>query len=420
MMTLKILLTLGMAICTLPSLARAEAPLSTESLALTEIANGLVAPIGMANAHDGTGRLFIVERRGVIRIFNTSTQSMVVEPYLDIQDIVDDAGSEQGLLGLAFHPDFSSNQFFYVLYVRDPPGANQDRIVIARFTQSNADDNIALEPGVTLMEFEHEASNHNGGDLHFGADGYLYISSGDGGGGSDQHNNAQNINSLKGKILRIDVDGSPPGAGVADVCGLTPAYGIPPGNAFPGNGNGCDEILHIGLRNPWRFSFDAQTEEMFIGDVGEGSWEEVDMAARGASGMNFGWSCREGAHTFSSGNPCIPGALTDPIMEYTSAAPATECAITGGYRYRGSGGSLFGRYVFGDYCSDRIWIATQNGGTWTREEWTAAAPILMSITAFGQDESCEIYVADRDAGKIYRIDDSEYFNRSSFEARRCH
>jgi hypothetical protein len=268
------------------------------------------------------------------------------------------------------------------------------------------------------MEFEQDASDHNGGDLHFGADGYLYIASGDGGGSGDQYKNSQNADSLKGKILRIDVDGSPPGDG--ELCGLGAAYGIPPGNAFPGNNDGCDEVLHLGLRNPWRFSFDAQTEEMYIGDVGQGEWEEVDFAAPGAAGLNFGWPCREGAHAYPPpvGVTC-PVNPVEPIIEYSSGAGSGNCSVAGGYVYRGSGTALFGYYVYGDYCSDRVWLARRSGGNWASIEWTAAAGVLASISAFGQDQQCELYVADVDAGKVFRIDDGEMLQRHGFEARRC-
>jgi len=174
------------------------------------------------------------------------------------------------------------------------------------------------------------------------------------------------------------------------------------------------------LRNPWRFSFDAETEELYIGDVGQGSWEEINFAPAGASGLNFGWSCMEGTHAFANGNACLPGTLTAPIIEYASAgAGVSECSVTGGYVYRGRSHALFGHYVFGDYCTERVWIATRSANSWIYEEWTEAATILQSLTAFGQDENCELYVADRDADKIYRIDDADAVSRSGFESRRC-
>lgn len=401
--------------------AQTDSPAGGGSLALTQIASNLSRPVVITNANDGSGRVFIVEQIGVIRIFDANTQTLLAGAYLDLSSIVDDSGDEQGLLGLAFHPDFASNRKFYVYYTRDP-GPGLDRSVLAMYQQNAVTDNIANTTATLLMEFEQEADNHNGGDLHFGADGYLYIASGDGGGSGDQYNNAQNKNTLKGKILRIDVDGAPPPGG--ELCGISAQYGIPAGNAFPGNGNGCDEILHFGLRNPWKFSFDAQTEEMYIGDVGQGLWEEVDNAAFGASGLNFGWSCREGKHEYDSGEVC-PSAV-EPIFEYSSGSGSGNCAVTGGYVYRGSSTSLWGQYVYADYCSSRVWFASRNsGGTWQSSEWTDAAPILERPVAFGQDEHCELYVADLGAnpnsnlGKVYRIDDPEVIQRSGFETLRC-
>jgi glucose/arabinose dehydrogenase len=398
-------------------------------LALTELADNLTRPVVIANSNDGSGRVFVVEQPGVIRIFDTETQTLVGGNYLDISSIVDDGSlvdigtGEQGLLGLAFHPEFSSNRKFYVYYTRDP-GPGLDRSVLAMYQQNQSNANVADTPGTVLMEFEQNADNHNGGDLHFGVDGFLYISSGDGGGSGDVFNNAQNKNTLKGKILRIDVDGSPPPGG--ELCGLSPQYGIPAGNAFPGGGNGCDEILHMGLRNPWKFSFDAQTEAMYIGDVGQGLWEEIDTAPPGASGLNFGWPCWEGLHVYN--NP--PQGVTcpnpvDPIIEYSSGSGSGNCSVTGGYVYRGSSSSLFGNYVYADYCSDRIWLANRNSaGTWAATEWTAAASLLEAPTAFGQDENCELYVADIGAGglnegRLLRIDDTELIRRAGFEALRC-
>ncbi|MEJ8566601.1 PQQ-dependent sugar dehydrogenase [Elongatibacter sediminis] len=387
-------------------------PSPTDNLSLTPVATGLDEPVGIVNAGDGSDRLFIVERSGFIRILDTTTGTKLSTPYLDLSTVVDASQPEQGLLGLAFHPDFASNRQFYVYYIRDPgPGA--DRSVVAMYQQSVGDPNVAATTPTVLMEFNQDSTNHNGGDLHFGADGYLYIASGDGGGGNDTYNNAQNVDTLKGKILRIDVDGSPSG----ELCGLSPAYGIPPGNAFPGASDGCDEILHMGLRNPWRFSFDAQTEELFIGDVGQGGWEEIDYAVAGASSQNFGWPCFEGTSEFRDDVVC-PDPVA-PIIEYQRLGFPNECSVVGGYVYRGPGAGLQGYYVFGDYCSARIWVAGRDGNTWSTEEWTAASGVLNSITAFGQDEHCALYVADSDAGIIYRIDDTEGFNRSGFEALRC-
>jgi glucose/arabinose dehydrogenase len=396
----------------LPVAAEAAMPAVTGNLELTRVASGLTGPVAIANAGDGSGRLFIVEREGRIRVLDTATGTLQEMPYLDISDGVDSSGGEQGLLGLAFHPDFAANRQFYLYYIRN---GSPDRSVVAMYRQSQDDPDRADDTETVLLEFPQDAANHNGGDLHFGADGFLYIATGDGGGSGDQFNNAQDVDSLKGKILRIDVDAFAPAGD--ESCGLVVNYGIPPGNAFPGADDGCDEVLHLGLRNPWRFGFDGQTEELFIGDVGQGDWEEIDHALPGASGLNFGWPCLEGTHPFR-GDAVCPDPVA-PIIEYSSGFGTSECSVTGGYVYRGSGTALAGHYAYGDFCSHRIWVARRSEATWSSVEWTGETAVLASITAFGQDERCELYVADALAGTVYRIDDSEHLARSGFEALRC-
>jgi len=393
-------------------------PSVVDHLSLTQLSAELSNPVSIANAGDGSGRLFIVEQDGMIRVYDLVDETLLPTPFLDIQSKVDSAGNEQGLLGLAFHPEYSSNRKFYVYYIRNP-GAGFDRSVVAMYQVSEADPNVAGTSEAVLMEFEQDASNHNGGDMHFGTDGYLYIASGDGGGRDDDFGNAQDLNSLKGKMLRIDVDGTPPDG--AELCGLVANYGIPSENPFTGGNDGCDEILHFGLRNPWRFSFDALTEDMFIADVGQRDWEEVNHVPLGSAGVNYGWSCREGAHDFD-GNACI-SAYTDPVIEYPNSGGQGNCSITGGYVYRGSRLPLKGRYLYGDWCSARIWIATRSGDSWSSEEWPAATAALSSLSGFGQDENCELYLVDRDAGSdfgaLYRIDDGENLFSNGFEKLNC-
>ncbi len=392
-----------------------HAPPPMDSLELTEvIGSGLTGPIGIVNAGDGSGRLFIIEQAGIIRIYDTATATLLPTPFLDISALVDDTGNEQGLLGLVFHPDYASNGQFFVYYTYDPAGGSLDRSRLARYQVSGGNANIAASTETVLMEFDQDADNHNGGDMHFGPDGYLYMAIGDGGGSNDQYDHAQDIHSLKGKMLRIDVDAPSSGN---EKCGLVSNYAIPPGNPFTGASDGCDEILHIGLRNPWRFSFDAQTGEMMIGDVGQDLWEEIDYAAPGATGINFGWSCREGKHDFVGGKACV-SPYTDPVIEYPHVS-SNECSVTGGYVYRGGNLPLQGRYFYGDYCSDRVWIATRDGASWVSDEWVAAAGILNSIASFGQDEQCNVYIADRSSNKIYRVDDTELIHTSGFEALDC-
>jgi len=221
--------------------------------------------------------------------------------------LVDDTGGEQGLLGLAFHPDFAGNGRFFVNYTRDPPGNGLDRTVVARYQVSGQNPNIA-DPAsaTTILEVEQDFANHNGGDIHFGPDGYLYVGMGDGGGAEDPNNRAQDRGELLGSMLRIDVDGTPPGGG-GGLCGRVPLYRAPPDNPFVGDPQGCDEIWAIGLRNPWRWSFDRGTGDLFIGDVGQATREEVSyQPAQSSGGENYGWSCMEGTLAVNF-NPCGPG-----------------------------------------------------------------------------------------------------------------
>lgn len=393
-------------------------PSVTDDLSLTEVNGALSNPVGLAHAGDGSGRLFIVEQQGAIRIFDTAAGVLLPVPFLAIEDEVfslDDpgGGNEQGLLGLAFHPDYATNGLFYVNYtIQDGPYYT----VIAEHSVS-PDPNKAVETGVIIMKFEQEARNHNGGDMHFGTDGYLYIASGDGGGGDDQYNNAQDVDTLRGALLRIDVDSVAPGG--AELCSTAVGnYGIPPNNAFPGATDGCDELLHIGLRNPWRFSFDAQTGDLLIADVGQGDWEEVNRVAGTSSGLNFGWPCREGQHDFPDGPDGVvcPPPLTEPVLEYGHVDG--NCSVTGGYVYRGNSLPLSGLYIYGDWCSRRIWITGEADG-WNALEWEGTPGILNSLSSFGQDEKCELYVTDRSAGKLFRIDDGQIVFKDGLEQSKC-
>jgi len=379
---------------------------------LAQLSSQLDRPIGLAHAGHGSGRLFIVEQDGRIRIYDSVSDTLLATPFLDISSEVHSVGNEQGLLGLAFHPDYDNNGRFFVNYTSSP-SSNTRHTVVAEF-QVSGDPDIAMTVGETILEFPQEARNHNGGDMHFGADGFLYIASGDGGGANDTYQNAQNLDTLRGALLRIDVDGSP--AEGAEVCGLVSKYGIPPGNPFSGTNDGCDEILHYGLRNPWRFSFDAATGELWIADVGQSAWEEVNRVRGDATGLNFGWPCREGMHDFPTTQTC-EGPLTEPILEY----PHTEgnCSITGGYVSRGSRLGVEGRYLFGDWCTRRAWFAGQRAGGWISEEWTGTSSILSSLASFGQDEQCRLYAVDRAGGALYRIEDSELLLKAGFEGRDC-
>jgi glucose/arabinose dehydrogenase len=335
------------------------------------VASGLVNPNDIQNAGDGSGRLFIVEQAGMIRILQNG--ALLETPFLDIRERVGDKGNEQGLLGLALHPDFASNGFFYVNYT-DVDG----NTVIARFTASGD----AADPNseVRILGVKQPFPNHNGGGLAFGPDGYLYIGLGDGGSGGDPQGNGQNLDTLLGKILRIDVNSGDP-------------YAVPADNPF---GN---EIFHYGLRNPWRFSFDALTGDLWIGDVGQGAWEEIDFLPAGTpGGVNFGWNRFEGMHDYTAGD--IPANYRPPIFEYSHEE---GCSVTGGYVYRGGMPEWQGVYFYGDFCTGKIWGALRILSAGEEASLsTALFQLSAQITSFGVDEAGEVYLADRN-GNILRL-----------------
>jgi len=360
-------------------------------LVLQQVAQGYSNPVAVTGAGDDSGRLFVVEQAGRILIVGGGV-------FLDMTTLVDSSTNEQGLLGLAFDPDYSANGYFYVNYTHGPPGMNPDVTRVSRFEVSVGDPNSADSSSETiLLEFEQPASNHNGGDLHFGPDGYLYIATGDGGGSEDPNNNGQSLDTLLGKILRIDVDDENPPV-------------IPPDNPFVGNGAALDEIWAYGLRNPWRFSFDRLTGDLFIGDVGQGAREEIDLQpAASAGGENYGWSCMEG-DLVQNFNPCDGSPLTAPILVY---GHDPECSVTGGFLYRGNIGGLHGRYVFGDHCSGVIWFASESAGVWSTVVFENTT---MDISSFGEDDDGELYVLDHDGGVIHRFFSPSSIFTDTFES----
>ncbi|MDP1714620.1 MAG: PQQ-dependent sugar dehydrogenase [Anaerolineales bacterium] len=329
------------------------------------IASGLNRPVDVQSALDGSGRLFIIEKYGVIRAYENG--QLLAQPFLDIKDRVNDDGNEMGLLGLAFHPDYEQNGFFYVNYTGT--GGNT---FISRFQASG---NLADAGSESiLLKVNQPYPNHNGGAVVFGPDGYLYLGLGDGGAGGDPHKNGQDTASLLGKILRIDVNSSDP-------------YSIPSDNPF---GN---EAWAYGLRNPWRISFDRATGDLWIGDVGQGDWEEIDYLPAGSpGGANFGWSLMEGNHGYDG--QARPGLLL-PAAEYSHSYGG--CSVTGGYVYRGAMPEWNGIYLYGDYCSGYVWGLILSDGQWQSQLLFEAD---VKITSFGQDESGEIYLAS-DAGGVY-------------------
>jgi len=363
-------------------------------LSLELFADGFTRPIAVRNAGDGSGRLFVVEQAGRILIVDGGV--VLASPFLDISNVVDSAGTEQGLLGLAFHPNFSSNGLFFVNYTYDP-GAAPDRTRVARYEVSATNPNQAdLSSALEILDFAQNGSNHNGGDMHFGPDGYLYIAVGDGGGAQDPDALAQDLSSVLGSMLRIDIDGGSP-------------YAVPVGNPFDGVAGAAPEIWSYGLRNPWRFSFDRLNGDIFIGDVGQGAREEVNhQPASSDGGENYGWSCMEGDLAVNY-NLCDGNPLTAPILVYNHNP---ECSVTGGYLYRGNIGGLHGRYVFGDYCSGRIWFAVPDSGNWVAAEWADTA---FAISSFGEDEDGELYVTHLDEGEVYRFESPSSIFTDGFE-----
>jgi len=339
-------------------------------------------PLAVRSAADGTDRLFIVERDGTILIYEPGV-GLLGSPFLNIVADVD-TFFEGGLLGLAFHPNYAQNGYFYVNYTRDGSGGDSLTTVIERFTVSASDPNDADETSrVEILTIGQPAGSHNGGDLHFGPDGYLYIGMGDGGASSDT---SQNTGTLLGKMLRIDPCDTP-------TC--TPPYTIPPDNLFVG-GPELDEIWGIGFRNPYRWSFDRDTGDLFIADVGAGSREEVSFEAEdSAGGLNYGWNCREGDTPGPGG---CAGSFVEPTMVYSHTSE--NCSITGGYRYRGCIQGLRGIYVFADYCSARVWFGTEDSpGNWSFTEWDNLGG---NVFGFGEDEDGELYLLQ--GSDIYRFE----------------
>ena len=364
---------------------------SPAQLEFQPIATGLSSPVDIVQAGDGSNRLFFVEQNGAIRVYKNG--QVLSTAFLDISNLVT-TGSELGLLGLAFHPSYESNGYFFVDYTRTEGG--QLQTVIARYQVSTDPDIADINSASILLTIDQDFENHNGGQIHFGPDGYLYIGMGDGGNGGDPNNRAQDPNSLLGKMLRIDVDSGSP-------------YAIPPSNPFVSNGAVADEIWAFGLRNPWRFSFDRLTGDLFIADVGQNAWEEVNIQpATSTGGENYGWSCDEGNHDYNNSRDCtIYGVLTNPQIEYEHGpGDSIGCSVTGGYVYRGTQyPAMDGVYFYGDFCTGRVWAATNNASVWTSSQ---IADTNYLISAFGEDESGELYLASYGDGTIYHITASSF------------
>jgi glucose/arabinose dehydrogenase len=343
---------------------------------LDPVAEGFEAPLGITHAGDGSGRLFVVEQTGTVRIL--SEGEVLDEPFLDVSEAIV-AGGEQGLLGLAFHPDYRRNGRFFINYT-DVEG----NTVVAEVRTSN-DPNRAEDGSVrSLLQIDQPFANHNGGQLAFGPDGYLYIATGDGGSAGDPEGNGQDTEALLGKLLRVDVDSGDP-------------YGIPDDNPFV-RGGGAPEVWAYGLRNPWRFSFDTATDDLWIADVGQGDFEEINKVGPDRGGLNYGWNVMEGEDCFEASS-CDESDKVLPISGYTHGS---GCSVTGGYVYRGEEfPALAGGYIFGDYCSGTIW-----GIEARTTEFTEPKVLLesgLSISSFGLDEEGELYLTDLSGGRVFKV-----------------
>lgn len=349
---------------------------STTLLTLTRFAGGFTRPVTITHAGDGSGRLFVVEQGGTIRIIRNGVVAEI--PFIDISSLVTPTGGEQGLLGLAFPPGFAARGTFYVNYT-DRTGIGNT--VVARFGVGPNTDQADPATRAELLTIVQPFANHNGGQLAFGPDNLLYIGTGDGGSGGDPMGNGQSLATLLGKVLRIDV-----------LSGAIP-YAIPGSNPFG------SEIWAYGLRNPWRFSFDRLNGDLYLADVGQDLVEEVNFQAAGSgTGANYGWNIMEGSRCFATA-ACSSAGLTLPVAEYLHGSG--DCAVIGGYVYRGSAfPALQGTYIYGDLCSGRIWGLRRSGAVWQN---TLLADTALQISTFGEDETGELYVGDYATGDIYRI-----------------
>ncbi|MHB1170304.1 MAG: PQQ-dependent sugar dehydrogenase [Longimicrobiales bacterium] len=355
-------------------------PPSGNETELELVADGLDSPLYLT-APLGDERLFIVEQAGTIRIIEDGV--LLPDPFLDIRGRVE-SGGEQGLLGLAFHPAYAANGWFYVNYTDNDGDTRIERY------QVTADPYVA-DPGSAelVLAIEQPAANHNGGMITFGPDGALYVATGDGGGGGDPQGNGQDLSTLLGKLLRLDVDTREP-------------YAIPLNNPFIGVAGAREEIWAYGLRNPWRFSFDRVGDRLYIADVGQGSWEEVNAVPTTRPGVNYGWNVMEGMHCFNASS-CDTDGLTLPVLEYANAGDA--CSITGGYVYRGDAiPELRGHYFYADFCAG--WIRSfrlAGDGVTEQQEWDVGD--IGSVLSFGEDAASELYVLTRgdQGGRVFRF-----------------
>lgn len=362
------------AVTEIPTIAQEEVSIDALSIGLEQVVDGLSLPVAVVSAQDGSNRLFVVEKGGTIRIVENGERQE--EPFLDISDSVSNA-SEQGLLGLAFEPQRPER--FYINYT-DRNGAT----VITRYQVSNNPNVADLDSAEIILTISQPAGNHNGGHVLFGPDGYLWIGTGDGGAANDRFLNGQNKDSLLGAMLRLDVSGEG-------------GYTIPPDNPFVGGG-GAAEIWAIGLRNPWRYSFDSATNDLWIADVGQNKWEEVHKVTSNSAGLNYGWPILEGTNCFNDAT-CASDGLLLPITEYDHTQ---GCSITGGNVYRGNAyPQMQGKYYFSDFCTGFIWAIDASAESIT--EPTLLLESDLRVSSFGEDEAGELYLTSYENGTLYRV-----------------
>ncbi len=351
---------------------------TTNAINLLSFATGFSDPVEITHAHDS--RLFVVQRGGLIRILNANGTKNTI-PFLNVSGLISTSGGEEGLLGLAFHPNYKNNRLFYLNYTN-----TSGNTVIAQYSVNALDSNVADTNGRIIMTIYQPFDNHNGGTIKFGSDGYLYIGMGDGGSGGDPGNRSQNLDTLLGKMLRIDID-------------TTASYKIPPSNPYVGTA-GADEIWASGLRNPWKFSFDKNTSDLWIGDVGQNNFEEINKATITQSALNYGWRCYEANATFNT-NGCGGISLYKaPLVSINHNSGA--CSITGGYVYRGFiYPNLFGKFLFTDFCRARIGLVDTNGSVTFSANFSGK-----NFSTFGENMAGELYVADYSGGVIFKITDN--------------
>lgn len=351
-------------------------------------------PLGIENAKDGTNRLFVVEQKGKIFVFENSPTVSTRKLFLDLADVVSQGGGEMGLLGLAFHPNYKNNGYFYVNYTTTK-GYPRLTSVTSRFSVSTSNKDSAVRSSeLVIHTVQQPYDNHNGGCIKFGPDGYLYISYGDGGSGGDPQNRAQNLDSLLGKILRIDIDNPSNGKN----------FGIPSSNPYASSPNANrKQVFAYGLRNVWRMSFDAVTGKLWGGDVGQGTWEEIDIIE---SGKNYGWKILEGKHCYSPSSGCDSSNKVMPVIEYRHANG--DLSVTGGYVYRGSlNPGLYGKYIYGDYGTGRIWMADEANPTPTNQLLIETVNPKRLLSTFGVDENDELYFTAFYPGRLWTIESTQ-------------